>query len=280
MCKHAFSRIAAFALALMLILMTPALAATCTLCSGETGSEDYLCTDCLIELLNAKAEKPALVITGAVQNEDGTVTLSWTDEANNAPYTVYYELLESAPTPFGWTAAEELDATNFTLERLVPGVSYVLTVADCTGKSAEYTWYAPTPETDREIGAKIRLMPMNRKARMTKRQASWSASEVAAENEYLHGLYLRLTYSMLKKTRHYGFQIAVEAPNGFSDVVFSGKLELRRGVSAIPVWGFIPVDDYFDLLRDYYGGIPTGQYNVTLYFNGNTVYSAPFTVIE
>ena len=62
--------------------------------------------------------------------------------------------------------------------------------------------------------------------------------------------------------------------------IFSGNLELHHGVSAIPVWGFIPVDDYFALLQDYYGGIPTGEYDVTLFFNGQKVWSVPFTVNE
>lgn len=278
MCKHVFLRLAALVLTLMLILATPAFAATCTLCGGETGSDDYLCTDCLLKLLNTQKEAVPLEITDAVRNEDGTVTLTWADEGANAPYTVYYELLEAAPTPFGWTAAEGVSETSITLDRLVPGVSYVLTVTDAQGQTAEYTYFAPVPGTDSEIGAKIRLKPMNRTGRMTKRQTSFSAAEIAEENETLHGLYLRLTYSTLKKTRNYAFQIAVEAPNGFSDVIFSGTLELHHGKSAVPVWGFIPVDDFFGLLQKYYGGVPTGEYDVTLYFNGREVYSVPFTV--
>ncbi len=61
-------------------------------------------------------------------------------------------------------------------------------------------------------------------------------------------------------------------------MIFSGTLELHHGNSGVPAWGFIPLDDYFDLLMNYYGGIPTGVYDVTLYFNGQRVYSAPFTV--
>ncbi|MGN0794648.1 MAG: fibronectin type III domain-containing protein [Aristaeellaceae bacterium] len=278
--KHALIPLILIVLVLSLLLATPALAATCTRCGNETGSEDYLCTDCLLALLNQKKDAAPLEITGALQNDDGTVTISWADGAGNAPYAVYYKLLEAAPVPFGWTAAEGLADTGFTLDRLVPGVSYVITVADCHGQTAEYTWYAPLPGTDTEIGARIRLKPMNRIGRSTKRQDSFSASEIAQENETKHGLYLRLTYSILKKTRNYAFQIAVEAPNGFSDVIFSGTLELHYGVSAIPVWGFIPVDDYFSLLQHYYGGIPTGEYDVTLYFNGNKVWSAPFSVAE
>lgn len=280
MCKHALLRISAIVFALMLLLTAPAFAATCSLCGCETGSDDYLCTNCLLTLLNQKKEVIPMELTGAVQNEDGTVTVSWTDEAQNGPYTVFYKLLEDAPVPFGWTAATAVEGTTFVLDRLVPGVSYVITVQDSLGQTAETTYFAATPGTDSEIGARIRLKPMNRIGRSTKRQGSWSAGEIAQENETLHGLYLRLTYSTLRKTRNYAFQIAIEAPNGFSDVIFSGKLELHHGVSSIPVWGFIPTDDYFTLLQDYYGGIPTGEYDVTLYFNGNKVWTAPFSVSE
>ena len=277
--KHALLRLIALATVLSLLLMTPAFAASCTLCGGETGSDDYLCTNCLLALLNQEREPVPMEISLA-QNENGTLCVSWTDEAGNAPYTVRYELLQAAPVPFGWTAAEGVTEREVTLTRLTPGVSYVITVQDSQGQSVQATYYAPIPGTDSEIGAKIRLKPMNRIGRSTKRQVSFSASEIAQENETQHGLYLRLTYSTLSRTRNYAFQIAIEAPNGFADVVFSGTLELHHGKSAVPVWGFIPVDDYFDLLQNYYGGVPTGEYDVTMYFNGQKVYTAPFTVSE
>ncbi|MBQ2953680.1 MAG: fibronectin type III domain-containing protein [Clostridia bacterium] len=277
--KHALIRL--FALAAFLCLMaTSAFAASCTLCGSETGSDDYLCTNCLLALLHQEREVVPLEITSAVQNADGTVTVTWADEAANGPYTVQYELLQSAPVPFGWTAAEGVTEYTCTLNRLVPGVSYVITVVDALGQTAEYTYYAPTPGTDTAIGAKIRFKPMHRIGRSTKQQTAFSASEIAQENETLHGLYLRLTYSTLSRSRTYAFQIAIEAPNDFSDVVFCGTLELHHGKSSVPVWGFIPVDDYFNLLMNYYGGVPTGEYDVTLYFNGQKVYTAPFTVTE
>lgn len=269
-------------LLLMLVFSATALAADCALCGSETGSDDYLCTACLLQLLAPDETASPLEIVSAEQTADGSVVMTWTDSGSGAPYSVYYELLETAPTAFGWTAAEATEANSYVFGRLVPGVSYVFTVRDCNGNRAQYTYFAPRPAEDTEIGARIRLKPMNRKEhlRLTKQQESWSASEIAEENEVTHGLYLRLTYSMLKKTRNYGFHIAVEAPNGFSDVIFSGALELLYGRSAIPVWGFIPMDDYFGLLDSYYGGIPTGEYEVTIYFNGARVHSTTFDVIE
>ena len=278
--KHALLRLCALVTALLLLGATPALAASCSLCGSETGSDDYLCTSCLLALLHQEREDAPLTIDGAVQNADGTVTVTWTDDPANGPYTVLYELLETAPVPFGWTAAEGVADTSCTLTRLVPGVSYVITVVDGQGLRDEITYFAAVPGTDREIGAKIRLKPIQRIDRSARKKTAFSASEIAQENETEHGLYLRLTYSTLARTRRYAFQIAVEAPNGFSDVIFSGNLELHHGVSAIPVWGFIPMDDYFALLQDYYGGIPTGEYDATLYFNGQKVWSAPFTVNE
>lgn len=278
--KHALLRLCALVTALLLLGATPALAASCSLCGSETGSDDYLCTSCLLALLHQEREDAPLTIDGAVQNADGTVTVTWTDDPANGPYTVLYELLETAPVPFGWTAAEGVTEASCTLTRLVPGVSYVITVVDGQGLRDEITYFAAVPGTDREIGAKIRLKPIQRIDRSARKKTAFSASEIAQENETEHGLYLRLTYSTLARTRRYAFQIAVEAPNGFSDVIFSGNLELHHGVSAIPVWGFIPMDDYFALLQDYYGGIPTGEYDTTLYFNGQKVWSAPFTVNE
>lgn len=273
-------RIFALAMALMLLMMTPALAMSCTLCGKETGSADYLCTNCLLELLNQGPAEVPLEVTGAAQNEDGTVTVTWTDAAANGPYTVRYELLETAPVAFGWTAAEGVTECSITLDRLVPGISYVITVQDALGQTAQIRYFAPVPGTDTTIGARIRLKPMHRTGRISKQQTAFSAAEITADNETQHGLYLRLTYSTLRYTRHYTFHIAVEAPNDFTDVIFSGTLELHHGKSSIPVWGFIPLDDYFGLLESYYGGVPVGEYDVTLYFNGQKVYTVPFTVGE
>lgn len=266
----------------VLLIFLPAIAsaASCTLCGSETGSDDYLCTDCFLQLLGTEKEEVPLSITGTVQNENGTVTVTWTDDAGNAPYQVRYELLEKAPTPFGWTAAEAVNGNSCTLDRLVPGVSYIISVIDSKGQSAETTWFAPVPGEAERIGAKIRLKPMLRVDRSSKRQKSFSAAEICGDTGSEHGLYLRLTYSTLKRTRNYAFQIAVEAPNDFADVIFSGTLELHHGKSSIPVWGFIPLDDYFALLKTYYGSVPTGEYDVTLYFDGHEVWTAPFTVAE
>lgn len=273
------TRLLALAMVLMLTLSIPALAEGCALCGRETGSETYLCADCMLNLLAEKDNAGELEIIGAQVNNDGSVTLSWQDAANNGPYCVYYELLNGASVPFGWTAAKNILGNTVTLTQLVPGVSYVFTVADASGSQAEYIFYAPAPENGNEIGAKIRI---HTKIRYDDKvlEYPFSASEIMLDNNKEHGLYMKLAYSMLKRTREYAFTVTVEAPGGFADVVMSGNMTLNYGRSEVPAWGFIGLDDYFSYLERYYGGVPSGEYLVTMNFDGKPAHTVSLMLTE
>ena len=276
---HSIFRPLALALVLMLFLSLPAFAEDCALCGDDTGSDAYLCAACMLKLLSEKDIAGGLEITGVQVNENGSVTLSWQDEAGNGPYCVYYELLDSAPVPFGWTAAQNLREQRITLNQLAPGVSYVFTVADASGHQAEHIFYAPALENGNEIGAKIRINTKVRRDNMML-ECPFSASEIMLDNGREHGLYLKLAYSMLRKTRNYAFTITVEAPGGFVDVVMSGDMVLNMGRSEVAAWNFIALDDYFSYLERYFGGVPTGEYLVTMNFDGKPAHTVSFMVNE
>lgn len=275
--RNPVTRLLALALVLMMTLSLPALAEGCALCGKETGSDTYLCAGCLLELLAEKDVSGGLEITGAALGNDGSVLVSWEDAADNGPYTVYYELLDRAPASFGWTAARNVRGNGVILRQLVPGVSYVFIVEDASGNRAEYVYYAPAVETGNEIGAKIRIHTKVRNQRNVL-ELPFSASEIMENNGKEHGLYMKLAYSMLRKTRYYAFSVTVEAPNGFADVVLSGDITLNYGKSEVPAWGFIALDDYFSYLERYYGGVPTGEYLVTMNFDGKPAYTVSFEV--
>lgn len=269
-----------FLLLILVLLMTtlalPAAAEDCALCGSETGSDVYLCAGCLLGLLEEDASG-GLTIAGAAINEDGSVTLAWDDAAGNGPYNVYYELLESAPVPFGWTAAAGVQGTAVTVSQLAPGVNYVFTVEDASGNRAETICCAPAAQVGNEIGAKIRI---HTKVRYDDKDLylPFSASEIMQDNGKAHGLYLKLGYSILARTRNYAFSVTVEAPNGFKDVVLSGALTLNYGKSEVPAWGFVALDEYFSYLERYYDGVPAGEYRVAMNFNGKPAYAVSFEV--
>lgn len=272
------SRLLALAVVLMMIPAFSALAESCILCGRDSGSDAYLCANCLLDMMAEKDISGGLEITGVETNADGSVTLRWADAAANAPYSVYYELLERAPVPFGWTAAEGTDANALLLTQLAPGVSYVFTVVDAAGNKVETVYYAPAVENGNEIGLKTHIHTRHRYGEKVLNRP-FSVTEIQQRSTE-HGLALKMNYSMLKKTRNYAFCVTVEAPNGFADVVYSGQLTLNYGKSEVPAWGFIELDDYFACLERYYGGVPTGEYLVTLYFDGKTVYTVSFDVAE
>ena len=276
---NALTRLLALALVLMMTLALPAAAEGCALCGKETGSEVYLCADCLLGLLAEKDISGGLTIEGTIVNENGSVTLAWKDEAGNGPYNVYYELLDRAPVPFGWTAATRIYSNAVTLKQLTPGVSYVFTVEDAAGNRAEAVYYAPAVELGNDIGAKIRVYPRVRNGRIAQEQPL-CARDIMQEKGQEYGLCVKLAYSMLRKTRNYDFSLTVEAPNGFADVVLCGALTLNYGKSEVPAWGFVALDDYFSCLERYYGGVPAGEYLVTLNFDGKPAYTARFEVVE
>ena len=278
MCGKNVKRLLLMLLALLLLAL-PAAAEGCALCGDETGSDAYLCVDCLLGLLEEEDVSGGLTVEGVFLNGDGSLTLTWSDTAENGPYNVYYELLERAPIPFGWTAATGVQGSAVTLRQLAPGVSYVFTVEDASGNRAEAAYYAPAVQLGNEIGAKIRI---HTKVRYDDKDLylPFSASELMQDNGKAHGLYLKMAYPMLARERNYAFSLTVEAPNGFKDVVLSGALTLNYGKSEAPAWGFIALDDYFSYLERYYGGVPTGEYKVTMNFDGKPAYAVRFGMRE
>lgn len=264
---------------LMMTMVLPAQADSCALCGKESGNANYLCADCLLGLLAEKDISGGLEIVGVMPNEDGSVTLIWDDAAANGPYTVYYELLERAPVPFGWTAVRGVYANAVPLEQLVPGVSYVFTVEDASGNKADFIYYAPNVKMGNEIGAKIRIITKMRNGR-NHLNIPFYVGDIQRPDSREHGLHLKLSYSMLRYTRDYAFSISVEAPNGFADVVFSGDVTLNYGKSEVAAWNFLNLEDYFGYLERYYGGVPAGEYIVTMNFDGIPACSATFVVNE
>ena len=273
------TRALSLAMALLLTLVLPAYAESCALCGKESGNENYLCAECLLGLLEEKDVSGGLEIVGAAPNEDGSVTLLWDDAAANGPYNVYYELLERAPVPFGWTAASGVKGNALTLTQLVPGVSYVFTVEDADGNKADFIYYAPNVKLGNEIGAKIRIDTKMRNGR-NHLGIPFYVGDIQRPDTREHGLTLKLSYSMLKYTRHYAFSISVEAPNGFADVVHTGSVTLNYGKSEVSAWNFLNLEDYFGYLERYYGGVPAGEYIVTMNFDGKPACTATFTVYE
>ncbi len=277
-CKM-FLRMAIFALILSLCAGA-ALAEGCSLCGGERDTEDAVCTDCFVKLLTGEMTPSPLNITGAQKNVDGTVTIAWEDAGDGAPYRVLYELLDAAPVPFGWTDCAMTRQTAHTFARLVPGVHYVFTVVDIKGNQARYTYFADPVAEDRSIGMHFFADTLWRTKENYAFYEPLTLADFASDKAVSFELYVVPRYSELRAPRAYQMQLGLTAPNGYRDIIFSGSITLGAGRTHLPDWNEVPMNDFFTCLEKYYGGIPAGEYVVTMYLNGAEAYERSFIISE
>lgn len=233
----------------------------------------------LLTLLLLSGSALALEIDEIVTNEDGTITLTWTDPANAAPYTLGYELYDSAPLPFA-CAINDIADTSYTCQWLAPGVSYMLYVTNAQGDmSSVYAYMAPEVVEENKLGTRIRVNTRVRTDTGIREQA-YSAADIAEhlyETEYL--VAMEITYSQLARARKLRYTVCAVAPNGYAEVLTDGLITLPAGESTLPTQ-FLSLDSFFDTLQSFYYGIPAGEYTLALYYDGKLVQQTPFTVQE
>lgn len=269
---------------LFTLVLTTALALSCSSCGKTVTSDANFCYNCGAKIYKGSSSSSSfstggVSITGASVNDDGTVTLRWTDSGNNGPYDLQYEFMDEAPNSFYWTDEENVRTKSFSFAWLVPGVDYILSVEDKNGNTTEYEYYASNPYYHNEIGSSFTLTPILREGSSSEDVSRFSASAITRNNgNTQYGMRIKLRYSQLRKPRTYRYMFGVEAPNSYAEIVWAGTLELPAGNSSLSPWNFIPLTDYFRILETYYEEVPVGDYTVTLYYDGTPVISETFYV--
>ncbi len=263
----------------MIVFCTTALAANCTNCGNPLDAGDKFCGECGAKVKSAPVSSSNLTIDSCVLNEDGTVTVRWTDKAANGPYDVLYSLVDAAPKPFHWMAKENTSGKSYTTDMLVPGVAYYFYVRDNSGNTSSGFLYQPNmPSFNNVIGASLCVEPRGKIHRTTPEEIYFSSYELArnlTRNEY--GLWVNIEYSPLAYPRDYRIQLCIEAPNGFVDTVHNVGYHLPAGRSKIKM-DCMRLNEYFNDLLTFYEEIPTGEYNITMYFDGDIIYDDTFYV--
>ena len=214
-------------------------------------------------------------ISSCTTNADGTTTIKWT--GGTAPYSVHYELSEQAPNSFWWTEVESTYSTHCTFKYLAPDVSYKLIVTDKNNNRAEYT-YKDYSYTWNEIGSQLELYPRVKQYGSVESLSRFSSSAIERSGYGTsYGLYVKLSYSMLARPRHYNYRFVVAAPNDYC-VVWSGTLDLPSGRSSLSPWNFLDLSEFFDGLEKWYGEVPVGYYDFRLYYDDVHVLTKTFYV--
>ena len=226
-------------------------------------------------------------ISGVTKNSNGTVTVRWTDSANNGPYTLHYKQRSSGSWTQDrnsnfryWNASEvgSVTSKSATLMRLVPGYSYWIIVRDSDGEEAVYEYIAGTAPNFTEYGNTLAITIKRKSNGATVDLREYSASDIAANmatKEYF--AYIRLDYSQLARAREYHGVMAIRDPRGQVIADNVATFNFNAG-NYYTYWGNYGLEWYFGKVKDSYGSIPTGTYTMYLYLDGKFATSDTFTV--
>jgi len=232
----------------------------------------------------------SISITSVKRNGDGTCTVKWTGTRTSTPYKVYYaqktaysytsETLQDNYTG-RWHAVDSSDnkfyGTSATVDRLIPGQAYWIIVEDANGTQDIYEYTPGKAPGFPDFPTDLSIQLKSRTGSSYKEHTSFSASEIARSSNTEYGAYIRLDYSMLAREREYLGHVAITAPNGA--VITDGLVDifLPRGRS-YSYFSFYSLDDFFEIMIDQFGEVPTGTYEWSLYYDGMYINTTTFRV--
>ena len=228
-------------------------------------------------------------VSSSIRFDGGYTDVFWTDSANNGPYRVafrYYDGGNTVQTGF-WAGGNEAGSTTsqktFRLEQLVPGSRYTILVFDQDDNLAQKEITLPAAEqfVDGKLKASsVRISTeyrsiINGSVRTVNKLSAGDMMAHMDDREY--GLYYQINLPELAYERDYFVQILFRAPNGYCETQFYGRHVFSKGNKFYYSLNCIG-DDFFADMYEKNGVIPSGTYQVELYFNGMLANTKTFTV--
>ena len=231
----------------------------------------------LVLTLTASAAAADFAVTRVSDAGNGNTMISWNASSNGGPYHLQ---LQHGSSGVNWyyTDSSTYNTTAY-MTNILPGHTYRVSVEDGAGKStAQYSYTAPY-RTFNEFGINIGFdLKTKVNGKISKKLGSFSASDIQRNmGSTSYGAYIKLNYSRLKKARNYYWVTAVGLPD--DDVYVTGQFQddLPAGVTYY-YWTFYDLTSFFNAINRAKGYIPVGNYTWNLYFDGQYVSSASFTV--
>ncbi|MBO4837087.1 MAG: hypothetical protein J5564_05260 [Clostridia bacterium] len=213
--------------------------------------------------------------------EKGITTVRWQDSADAAPYRVAYLCCDDAEAvqTVHWAGGDmESSTTNekaFSLDTMTPGHQYRVEVIAGDGKILDQRILLPEAETfeDGKLKAssvKVEIAPKywrpaNEKAgRIDRFEAESIASHI---DEWQFGIYYEIRLPELAYARTYLVQLAMTAPNGYTDTLATAKWTFDETNQFRHYFVFTGENFFSDMYKKN-AAVPAGYYTVDLYFDG------------
>ena len=231
-------------------------------------------------------------LSSNISMNKGHATVSWTDTANNSPYEVAYQCVgkDGVSHPSYWAGGDQLSSTthakSFTIDELIPGKTYKIMVTDCNGRVITRNYTIPSVSTfvDGKLPASsinITIQPRSKSYGVSDSSANSISTLRASDimsNRYSkeYGFRYEIEYPQLAYSRTYFTQVAIIAPNGYTECEIHNTIEYGREYSG-HYWHMVG-DWTFQKMYEYNSSIPSGTWTVELYWDGMFVNRSTFTV--
>ncbi len=242
--------------------------------------------------LPAQADDTTVTISGTVNYDKGTATITWKVNGT-APSSCY---VFGEVKNHGVSAQETLylgtTSTDYIrTDKLMPGISYEITVMDEVFSTlGSATIRMPdVPEFQdgklKSTSVKIKTEPRkyaiaDQKAKSVKKLSAKEIEE-GLENDVYYGVKYLMRMPQLAKGRAFFVTLVFESPDGFLHVERATDITFDRVNNGYQtIWWEIAGPDFFDRLKDTVGFIPTGTYQIYLYWDGMFVNQSSFKVGE
>lgn len=227
----------------------------------------------------------SMTIDRVTRNTDGSLQVTWTDGGNNGPYNLY--VLQKRSNSYSadmnhvvpaQMCQEGVYTTSAVANLVVPGNDYWIIVEDKNGNTTYKAYDGGTMPRFNEFDVEADINLKYRRDNAYEEVYAFSASDIARyQNSTSYGARIDLDYPQLARERQYTMLIAITNPNG--DVIVDQCSEdiLYRG-NYNYYWNFYTFDEYFAIMVDAYGTMPTGTYTWSLYYDGLYVTSDSFRI--
>ena len=224
-------------------------------------------------------------ITGVTrQNNEGTVTVKWTDSASRGPYKVTYRQLVSddfnnsrQKKIWYYTATESTYLNSCVIEYMEPSANYWITVEDKDGNEVRYAYKPAKFLTFDSFNINIQGYLKQRKYGDGTKINYFSKTDFERMPLYDWGLYLKLSFSKRSSTRDYVAHFAVYDPNGIQHTVRRTDCVTIKKGHTYAYWDFVDLSQAFENAEKY-GDIVTGEWRMDIYLNGRYVGCYKFRV--
>ncbi len=228
-----------------------------------------------------------------ISMNNGRATVSWTDSDNRSPYEVAFECIEGGSAvshPSYWAGGDKASSTtyskSFTIDSLIPGKTYIIKITDCNNQRITKTYTIPSASTfvDGKLPASsinISLSPRYKAYGANYKSASpvnqLRASTIMNNiNSKEYGVRLDIDYPQLAYSRTYFTQVAIIAPNGYTECEIYESVDYGKDYSGY--YYYMLGNWTFAKMYEFNSTIPSGTWAVELYWDGMFVKRSTFTV--